>query len=70
MGTTEVVEEGISGFLTEYHDDEKFADCILKLLNDERLRQQMGERGKQIVNEKFGILQMINNFAKLYDSFK
>lgn len=70
VGTAEVVEEGISGFLTEYHDDEKFADCILKLLNDERLRQQMGERGKQIVNEKFGILQMISNFTKLYDSFE
>lgn len=69
VGTEEVVEEGRSGFLTEFHDDKSFADYIIKLLSDEDLRKQMGERGKQIVKEKFSIQQMINGFSKVYDCY-
>lgn len=67
VGTAEVVEDGKSGFLTEYHDDNAFSKCILALLADERLCKQMGERGKQIVAEKFSIQQMIDGFSKVYD---
>ena len=68
VGTEEVVEEGKSGFLTEYHDDKSFADYILELLADEKLRIQMGNRGKEIVKEKFSIQQMIERFAKVYNA--
>ncbi len=69
VGTLEVVEDGISGFLTEYHDDKVFAEYILRLLSDSELRQQMGERGKRIVEEKFSIEQMIGEFVKVYDMY-
>lgn len=68
VGTQEVVEEGKSGFLTEYHDDKSFADYILELLADEKLRIQMGNRGKEIVKVKFSIRQMIERFAKVYNA--
>lgn len=69
VGTPEVVEDGQSGFLTEYHDDESFAKYILQLLSNEQLRTKMGERGKQIVSEKFSIGQMINGFATIYKKY-
>lgn len=69
VGTSEIVEHGISGFLTEYHDDKLFAEYILRLLSDSELRQQMGERGKRIVEEKFSIEQMISEFVKVYDMY-
>jgi len=69
VGTSEIVEHGISGFLTEYHDDKLFAEYILRLLSDSELRQQMGERGKRIVEEKFCIEQMISEFVKVYDMY-
>lgn len=69
VGTPEVVEDGVSGFLTEYHDEKLFAEYILKLLSDEDLCKQMGQRGKEIVSEKFSIQQMINNFSLLYDTY-
>lgn len=69
VGTSEVVDDGVSGFLTEYHDDKAFAEYILRLLSDSKLRQQMGERGKQIVEQKFGIQQMISDFARVYDMY-
>lgn len=70
VGTKEVVEEGQSGFLTEYHDDKSFAEYILQLLADSDLRRKMGERGKQIVKEKFDIQQMINGFAEVYNHYR
>lgn len=70
VGTSEVVEDGKSGFLTEYHDDATFAKHILTLLSDDNLRKQMGERGLQIVKDKFDIQQMINEFAKVYDNYR
>lgn len=69
VGTSEVVEDGVSGFLTEYHDDKLFAEYILKLLSDDDLRKQMGERGKEIVSEKFSIQKMIDDFSILYDTY-
>lgn len=69
VGTSEIVEHGISGFLTEYHDDKVFAEYILCLLSDSELQQQMGERGKRIVEEKFSIEQMISEFVKVYDMY-
>lgn len=69
VGTEEVVEEGRSGFLTEYHNDKAFANYILQLLSDENLRTKMGMEGKQIVQKRFGIEQMINAFARIYDEY-
>lgn len=69
VGTEEVVEDGKSGFLTNYHDDKSFAEYILRLLSDKKLCYKMGERGKQIVREKFSIDQMINGFIKVYEKY-
>ena len=69
VGTEELVEDGISGFLAEYHDVEAFAGYILRLLSDPSLRHHMGKRGKEIVKEKFTIEQMCKGFAKVYDEY-
>lgn len=67
VGTTEIVEDGKSGFLVKYHDSEAFAKRILQLLDDSDLRLLMGNRGRRIVEEKFGIQQMMDGFARVYD---
>lgn len=69
VGTAEIVENGKSGFLVAYHDTEAFANCILRLLANETLCKVMGERGKQIVKEKFNIGQMVNGFVSVYDNY-
>lgn len=70
VGTTEIVEDGKSGFLVKYHDSEAFAKRILQLLDDSDLRLLMGNRGRRIVEEKFGIKQMMDGFARVYDDIK
>lgn len=69
VGTPEIVENGKSGFLVPYHDSTAFAQCILQLLDDSDLRSVMGERGRRIVREKFGIQQMMDGFAKVYKEY-
>lgn len=69
VGTQEIVEEGKSGFLVEYHDYNAFANYILKLLNNPELRQSMGKYGKEIVKNKFNLDQMIYGFRKVYNSY-
>lgn len=70
VGTLEVVEDGKSGFLTEYHDENAFSKYILTLLSDEKKRLQMGRRGEQIVKEKFTIQQMLKGFIDVYNSYR
>lgn len=69
VGTKEIVEEGKSGFLVEYHDYNAFADYILKLLDNTELRKTMGAYGKRIVQEKFNIEQMIQGFNNVYEMY-
>ena len=69
VGTSEIVEDGHSGFLVDYHDDLAFANRILQLLSDDSLRHLMGERGCRIVAEKFDINQMAEGFAQVYDIY-
>lgn len=46
-GHTDLVEDGVTGFLCEYGDESAFANAIGKLLDDMQLAEQMGARGKE-----------------------
>ncbi len=42
-GVTDIVEDGITGFLSPVQDAQKFAHTLSKLLADENLRKEMGQ---------------------------
>lgn len=52
-GTPEVVIDGQTGFLVQYGDVDILADRIICLLQDEELRNQMGEAGRHRVLENY-----------------
>lgn len=54
-GVSELVEEGISGFLVPPSDVASLSDRIDQLLSDERLREAFGRAGQQRVCEAFNI---------------
>ena len=62
----EVVEHGRSGLLVRPRDPDDLARAILALLDQEDLRREMGERGRQIVKEKFDIRQNVRALEKVY----
>lgn len=67
-GSTEVVEEGVTGFLVPFGDEDALADRIDRLAADSELRARMGEAGRRRVLERFTADAMARGYAELYDT--
>jgi len=65
-GIPEIVEDGRTGVLVEPRDHAAMAREIVRLLKDERLRQQMGEAGLARVAERFTVERMVAETADVY----
>jgi len=48
-----IIENGVNGFLVK--TDEEWVQCIKKLVGDETLRKQIGQRGAKVVNDRFSV---------------
>ena len=49
----EIVEDGVTGFVVAPMDSQAIAACVLRLLNDEELRRNMGERARRCAVEQY-----------------
>jgi glycosyltransferase involved in cell wall biosynthesis len=65
-GTKEIVLEEETGFLVNPENPGELADKIEILLNNEALRAEMGNKGKERVKKQFSIEQMINSYIYHY----
>ena len=65
-GNSEFVKDGVNGYLVKPRDSYALADRIIYLSKNRSLAQQMGERGKVILNQNFDLNRMINNIHALY----
>ena len=54
-GIPELVEDGVSGMLVPPKDEKAISEALIKLLNNENLRVQMGKAGRQIILEKYNV---------------
>ncbi|PKD43251.1 glycosyltransferase [Rhodohalobacter barkolensis] len=63
-GPSDMIENGVTGYLVDLFDDKTFKDNLEKLMNNESLRQQMGEAGEKKIqaNSVSGIGQQIYRF--------
>ncbi|MBI3812628.1 MAG: glycosyltransferase [Nitrospirae bacterium] len=62
----ELVSNGERGLVVPPRAPENLADAILKLLSDESARARYGEAGKQHVESRFSLSEMINRYESLY----
>ena len=67
-GAREVVTDGETGYIVPAGNDAEMAERIIQLLRHPRRAQAMGERGKQIVAEKFSCGAQLERTLALYDS--
>jgi glycosyltransferase involved in cell wall biosynthesis len=65
-GTTEVIEEGISGVTVEAESPAKLAAAILQVYRDPEKAREMGHAASQRVAERFDIPRMIKAYQSLY----
>ncbi len=61
-GVTDAVDDGVNGFLVPPGDDERFAECMLRLIRDPDLRQRMGQAGHEAV-QQFALPAVMEQYA-------
>jgi len=69
-GISELVEDGVNGFLVPPSNREALGDRIQTLLLDGSLRQQFGEQGAAKVRQQFDVTQESRKLARLMDAVK
>jgi glycosyltransferase involved in cell wall biosynthesis len=67
-GTPELVERD-AGIVVPYLDTECMADAIRKLIEDKALRQQLGERARQKVVQRYDIAGGGEHIARIIETF-
>ncbi|MDY3268270.1 MAG: glycosyltransferase family 4 protein [Phocaeicola sp.] len=63
-GTTEIVDEGKTGFLVPCRKTEPLAECIGILLKDEALRKRLGEAGRIKFKNEYTLQHFEENIKK------
>ena len=66
-GTTEVVEDGVTGLLVPLRDPPELARAIRRVFDEPDLARRLGEAGRARVEAEFGAGLMIARFAALYE---
>ncbi len=62
------IEDGVNGFLVS--SIEQAATRIVQLLKDKKLRDQMGERARETVREKFLLPRYVEQYLDLFAEFR
>ncbi len=65
-GLPEVVTDGVEGYLVEPRNVDKMAEQALRILTDESLRLEMGERARQSAQERFCTSRIIPQYEAYY----
>ena len=65
-GTPEIIEDGRNGILVEPENVKQLAEAISRLIENDKLRFQMGIRGRLYAEKMFNIKTHINKIRTLY----
>ena len=66
-GTEELVRSGSTGFLIRPSDPEVMADKINILIDNVKLRNQFGIKGRERIENHFSIDRMVNDYLNVYN---
>ena len=57
----ELIDHGVNGMLA---GDNQWAECLAKLIREPELRRELGEKGRQTVEQRFTVQSQIENYEK------
>jgi len=66
-GSSEIVENGVSGYLVKAGDDKKIVELVKLLKENPIVRQQISLNARQVIREKFSLK---NNLSQLTSSYR
>ncbi|NIP44415.1 MAG: glycosyltransferase [candidate division Zixibacteria bacterium] len=67
-GIKKQIQDGENGFLVDTVDET--ADRILKLLKDDKLRDEMGRKARETVKDRYLLSRYLENYLDLFNSFE
>jgi len=65
-GTIDILEDGITGFLVKPGSPTELSESILALLGSKNLREEFGQRGRNVIQDKFSIETVVTQLESLY----
>lgn len=68
-GNPELVQDGVTGYLTPKSEPELMAIRIMDYVNDKNKMREHGEKAHQSILTHFSMDKMVNNYLSVYDSF-
>lgn len=63
--TSEIIQDGVTGYLIKPYDPQEMAKRVIELAGDEKLRKSMGEKGRARVEQLFSIEEKLKETWKL-----
>jgi len=66
-GNPEIVQDGITGLVTESQNTEQFANAIEQLMSDKTLSEKMGQAAHKRYSELFSEEKMVNKYQIIYE---
>jgi glycosyltransferase involved in cell wall biosynthesis len=68
-GVTEVLEDGVNGFIVSPGDAQTLADRLLRLLQNPKLAASMGRHGRSTIEQRFSFASRTERLMALYETF-
>ena len=65
-GITDIVSEGETALLSDVNDISGFSKNLLRLVNDDKLRNQLGKNASQFVLKKYSVQRLAADMSALY----
>jgi glycosyltransferase involved in cell wall biosynthesis len=69
-GCTDVIQNGVSGYLIEPFDTEKFADKTIEVLNNKEKLESLSQTSRKFAEENFDITDMAKRYYQLFLSMQ
>ncbi len=66
-GTTELIEDGVTGFLYEYKNDRSLAECMKRFIDKPSLAHEMGSKAYEWAVGRFTSEENIKGILKVYE---
>jgi glycosyltransferase involved in cell wall biosynthesis len=65
-GNSEIIVEGVTGFLVEGFDLDQVVEKLTILINDKSIRDSFGRAAKEIIKNKYSLEVMADHYLELY----
>ncbi len=66
-GIANLVHDGETGYVADWHDNDRFVECIDKLLGDDNLREKMGKAARDEAVRRFSKDAVAAQTVKVYE---